>query len=163
MPRLAAVIVSVVTVATGLGAQQPALLRVGGSVAQPLALSVSDFGSMRHQEVSVEQPDQYGIFGGVALIDILSRAGVASGADLDDKDLTKIVLVTGANGQRAAFALAELDRGATDRVILVADSKDGKPLPRDAAPYQLVAPGEKRPGRWVRQIIAIDVFDLGSQ
>jgi Oxidoreductase molybdopterin binding domain len=117
---------------------------------------------MRHQQVSVEADDQNGVFAGVALVDLLSRAGVPSGDDLENKDLTKIVLVTGADGHRVAFALAEVDRGFTDRVILVADSKDGKPLPADAAPYQLVVPGEKRPGRWVRRIIAIDVVDPGA-
>jgi hypothetical protein len=114
---------------------------------------------MRHQQVVVEQPDQNGVFGGVALLDLLARAGVPSGDDLEDTDFTKIVLVTGADDHRAASALAELDSGFTDRVVLVADSKDGKPLPEGLGPYQLVVPAEKRPGRWVRQIIAIDVFD----
>jgi hypothetical protein len=163
MPRLALVLLIVAAFATGPGAQQTSLLRIGGAVARPLALSASDFGSMRHQQVSVEADDENGVFGGVALIDLLSRAGVPSGNDLEDTDLTKIVLITGADGHRAAFALAELDSGFTDRVILVADSKDGKPLTKEAAPYQLVVPGEKRPGRWVRHIIAIDVFDPGRQ
>jgi hypothetical protein len=161
-PRLALLLLILATFATGLRAQQTSLLRVGGAVARPLALSASDFGAMRHQQVSVEADDQNGVFAGVALVDLLSRAGVPSGNDLENKDLTKIVLVTGADGHRVAFALAEIDGGFTDRVILVADSKDGKPLPADAAPYQLVVPGEKRPGRWVRRIIAIDVVDPGA-
>ena len=110
---------------------------------------------MRHQAISAEAQDQKGAFGGVALIDLLARAGVPSGDDLEDKDLTKIVLVTGADGYQVSFALAELDSAFTDRVVLVADSKDGKPLPANAAPYQIVVPGEKRPARWVRQVISM--------
>jgi DMSO/TMAO reductase YedYZ molybdopterin-dependent catalytic subunit len=148
--------------APGFGAQQTTL-QIGGAVSRPLTLSAADFGSMRHQEVFADAHDQKGVFAGVALIDLLTRAGVPSGDDLEDMDLTKFVLVTGANGYQVSFALAELDSGFTDRVVLVADSKDGKPLPVDAAPYQLVVPGEKRTARWVRQVIAIDVFDPGRR
>ena len=84
MPRLALLLLTVAAVATNLGAQR-VTLRIGGAVAQPLALSQADFGSMRHQAISAEAQDQKGAFGGVALIDLLARAGVPSGDDLEEK------------------------------------------------------------------------------
>jgi hypothetical protein len=39
------------------------------------------------------------------------------------------VVVEGIDGYRAVCALAELDPELTDRVILLADTKDGQPLP----------------------------------
>jgi hypothetical protein len=45
----------------------------------------------------------------------------------------------------------------TDHVILLADTKDGQPLPPREGPFRIVVPGEKRPARWVRQVTALEV------
>jgi hypothetical protein len=72
--------------------------------------------------------------------------------------LTRYVVVTGADGYRVVFALAELDAAFTGRAVILADSRDGGALPPNAAPFQLIVPGEKRPARWVRQVVAIEVL-----
>ncbi len=162
IPRLMLSLVTFAALPVNVAAQ-PAVLRVGGAVSQRLALSQADFGNMRHQAITVEDSDQNGVYGGVALMDLVVRAGLPSGDDLENKDLTKCVIVTGADGDQVTFSLAELDAGFTDRVVLIADTKDGKPLAGDAAPYQIVVPGEKRRSRWVRRVIAIDVFDPGRR
>ena len=51
----------------------------------------------------------------------------------------------------------EFDAQFTDRVAILADRKDGAPLAGNAAPFQLVITGEKRPARWVRQVTSIDL------
>ena len=43
-----------------------------------------------------------------------------------------------------------------DGTVLVADSLDGKPL-ADDGPLKLIATGEKRPARWVRNLVSIRV------
>jgi hypothetical protein len=40
---------------------------------------------------------------------------------------------------------------------MVADAMDGKPIAEDG-PLKLVATGEKRPARWVRNLVAIRVM-----
>ena len=45
----------------------------------------------------------------------------------------------------------------TDRVILLADVKDGQPLPPREGPFRIIVPGEKRPARWVRQVRVVTV------
>ena len=67
------------------------------------------------------------------------------------------VLVGATDGYRAAFSLAELEPELTDRVILLADTKDGQPLPSREGPFRIIVPGEKRPARWVRQVNTVTV------
>ena len=67
------------------------------------------------------------------------------------------VLVEATDGYRAAFSLAEFDPELTDRVILLADTKDSQPLPLREGPFRIIVPGEKRPARWVRQVKAVTV------
>ena len=55
------------------------------------------------------------------------------------------VLVEATDGYRAVFSLAELDPELTDRVILLADTKDSQPLPPREGPFRIIVPGEKRP------------------
>jgi hypothetical protein len=45
----------------------------------------------------------------------------------------------------------------TDRVVLLADTKDGQPLPTREGPFRIIVPDEKRPARWVRQVRAVTV------
>jgi len=67
------------------------------------------------------------------------------------------VLIEAADGYRAAFALAELDPELTDRIILLADTKDGQPLPPGEGSFRVIVAGEKRPARWVRQVRVVTV------
>ena len=65
--------------------------------------------------------------------------------------------MTATDGYRAVFALAELDAGLTDKVILLADARDGKPLEPKYGPFQIIIPDEKHRVRWVRNVREIDV------
>jgi hypothetical protein len=67
------------------------------------------------------------------------------------------LVVEAADGYRAVFALPELDPLFTDRVILLADRRDGKSLSEREGPLRIIVPGEKRPARWVRQVVALKV------
>ena len=51
-----------------------------------------------------------------------------------------------------------LDAASLARMLLV-DTLDGAPLGTADGPFRLVAPAEKRPGRWVRQVTRIDVLE----
>ena len=62
------------------------------------------------------------------------------------------LLVEAADGYRVVFALPELDPAFTERVVLLADHRDGQPLTPAEGPLRLVVPDEKRQARWVRQV-----------
>ena len=68
------------------------------------------------------------------------------------------VLVKARDGYAAVFALPEFDPGFTDRVILLADRRQGHALGVVEGPFRLIVPGEKRHARWVRQVTEIDLM-----
>jgi hypothetical protein len=140
---------------------QQAVLKVTG-VPHPLVLTREDLGKMPRQHLKASAHGETGVYEGVAVREILTRAGVPADDALRGADLAKAVVVAGADGYRVAFGLAEFDPGFTDRVSILADTKDGQPLSGNAAPYQLILADEKRPARWVRQVVTIEVVGVGS-
>jgi hypothetical protein len=87
----------------------------------------------------------------------LRLAGVPFGEGLRGKNLALYLIVEAADGYQAIFALPELDPAFTDRIILLADHKDGNSLSISEGPLRIVAPDEKRHARWVRQVIALTI------
>ncbi|MGE3541290.1 MAG: hypothetical protein AB7N91_28130 [Candidatus Tectimicrobiota bacterium] len=61
-------------------------------------------------------------------------------------------MIEAADGYRVVFALPELDPAFTERLVLLAEQRDGQPLAATEGPLRLVVPGEKRQARWVRQV-----------
>lgn len=84
-----------------------------------------------------------------------SRAELAKrlGERLRGARLAEYVLIGAADGYRVVFVLPELDPAFADRVVLLADRRNGQPLSTDEAPFMVVVPGEKRHSRWIRQVI----------
>jgi hypothetical protein len=140
---------------------EQAVVKVTG-VPHPLVLAREDLAKMPRQPLKVSAHGETGVYEGVSMREILSRAGVPAGDALRGADLAKAVVVAGADGYRVAFSLAEFDPGFTDRVSILAETKDGQPLSGNAAPYQLILADEKRPARWVRQVVTIDVVGVGA-
>lgn len=96
-------------------------------------------------------------FSGVALRDIFKEAGVTTGRQLRGENMVKYVLVTCADNYRVVFSLAELDSSFTDRVVILADQMEGKPLPAGVGPFRIIVPGEKKPARNCFQVTGIAV------
>jgi hypothetical protein len=71
--------------------------------------------------------------------------------------VTTTVLVEAADGYQAVFSLAELRPELTDRVILLADTKDGQPLRPHEGPFRIIVCGKKRLARWVCQVKVMTV------
>jgi DMSO/TMAO reductase YedYZ molybdopterin-dependent catalytic subunit len=143
---------------TSARTESSVVLEVGGEVPHPLSLSSAEFAKLPRQSVRATGHD--GVesqFEGVALSEILSRAGVPSGRELRGKAVALYLLVEASDGYRAVFALAELDSSFTDRVILLADRRAGQPLNAHDGPLQIIVPGEKKHARWVRQVIRLKI------
>jgi hypothetical protein len=47
--------------------------------------------------------------------------------------------------------------------VIRADTRDGKTLDAHEGLFRIVAPSEKRPGRWVRQVNRIEVRFTAAQ
>ncbi len=92
---------------------------------------------------------------GVSLIDLLTPLGVP--AKPHGKDFVLYLVAEGSDGYQVAYSVAEVNPDVQDVTVIVADSLDGKPL-ADKGPFQLVATGQKRPARWVRNLVAVRVL-----
>jgi DMSO/TMAO reductase YedYZ molybdopterin-dependent catalytic subunit len=143
-------------------AQQPsaaqATVKVLGEVLNPLTLSATDLAAMPRTTVSAR--DKQGIshsFSGVAVSEIFNKAGVTTGKQLRGENLAKYLLVTCADGYQVVFSLAELDSAFTDRVVILADQEEGKPLPASTGPFRLIVPGEKKPARNCFQVTTMSI------
>jgi len=135
-----------------------AVVKVSGEVLTPLTLSLTDLATMPRTEVSAK--DKQGAshtFSGVALAEIFKKAGVTTGKQLRGENLAKYVLVTCADNYQIVFSLAELDSSFTDRVVILADQMEGKPLPAGVGPFRIIVPGEKKPARNCFQVTAIAI------
>jgi len=97
---------------------------------------------------------------GVAVRAVLESAGVPLGDALRGKALARVVIATAVDGYQVAYAIAEVDTAFTDHTILLADTRNGKPLLPDSGPLQIVVPQDKRAARWIRQVTTLEVRQL---
>jgi DMSO/TMAO reductase YedYZ molybdopterin-dependent catalytic subunit len=133
-------------------------LRIDGVVDQPLTLHASDLATLPRQTLQVRDHEgRERVFEGVALVELLQRAGVPLGQDLRGDRMVTYVVVGAADGYRVVLALPEIDPAFSDRLILLADRRDQQPLPPQEGPLRLIVPGDKRQARWVRQVTSVTV------
>lgn len=146
-------------------APRAAELKVSGAVSTPLTLTVADLKAMPRKTLTVVNPHEKKTekYEGVALQEILRKAGVPQGDALRGPAMATYVLAEAADGYRVVFSLAELDAGIADSEVIVADTLDGTPLGEKLGPFRLVAPHEKRPARWVRMLRSIIVARATAQ
>jgi hypothetical protein len=118
-------------------------------------VTAAQIASAPHVTVDVKDHDTPAQFEGVPLAALLSSAGIQLGDKLRGPRMTEVLLVEAADGYKVVFALAELDPAFATREIILADKRDGKLLDAKEGPLRIVAPGDKRPARWVRQVTVL--------
>ena len=124
-------------------------------------LSAVDFAKLPVVEIEAIDHGQLHCYRGIAVRDVPALVGVPLGDDkLRGPNLALAVRVRAADGYVAAFGLAEFNPAFREHDILLVDTQDGKPLPDSAGPVRFVCPGDKRGGRWVRQVISMEVISL---
>ena len=134
------------------------LLSINGEVERTLKLTAADLAKLPRQTVRAKDHDgKEATFEGMELGEVLKLAGVQFGEHMKGKSLALFLTVDAADNYRAVFALPELDHAFTDRVILLADKRDGKPLAASEGPLRIVVPDEKRQARWVRQVSILTI------
>jgi hypothetical protein len=89
---------------------------------------------------------------------VLDSAGVTLGKALRGENLVKYVLVTAADNYQVVYALPEIDPEFTSNTVLLATHVDGSLLPKGEGPFRLVNPADKRPARWIREIVSIRIL-----
>jgi hypothetical protein len=100
-------------------------------------------------------------YSGVTLQSLLhSRFYAPMGDRLRGPAMAFAVRATGADGYQVVFSLAELDEAFGKLQVLVVDTQDGMPLSSDDGPVRLVVPSDQRAGRWLRQLVRLEVLEL---
>lgn len=142
-----------------LHAQTPALT-VSGDLAG-LTLSASDLAQMPRETVKTAGPNgTQVVWEGVALREILIKAGAPAGGSLRGKALASYILAKASDGYEVAFTMGELDPQFGAATILVADRRDGKALDADQGPLRIVCPGDKEGARSVRMLQSLEFVRL---
>jgi len=125
-----------------------------------VVLPRSDIEALPHIKVTTGGSAASATFEGVTLKAVLEKAGVGFGEALRGKRLASCLLVEASDGYQVVIALPEIDPAFTDKQVVLAFLKDGKPLDDKEGPYRIVIPDEKRMARWVRQVTALKVVDV---
>ena len=137
------------------------LLITGDANHAPLNLSLAEIRALPHVDVKVHNghTNTDETYSGVPLVVLLAKVDAPLGENLRGKALTNYVVVTGSDGYSVLLSLAEVDPMFHDGQIVVADSRDGQPL-TTSGPYQLIVSEDKRPARWVRNLVSIAVQSI---
>lgn len=147
--------VALLLFAPALSAQTLQVVNADGKTS---TLTAGQIAGMPHVTVSVRDHDTPTEFDGVPLSALLSLVGIPLGASLHGPRLTEALLAEAADGYKVVFALAEFDPDFASREIILADKRDGKPLAPKEGPFRIVAPGDKRPARWIREVTALRII-----
>jgi DMSO/TMAO reductase YedYZ molybdopterin-dependent catalytic subunit len=156
---------ALILLASLVWAQAPpaAVLAIQGDIASPLSLTAEDFAKLPRETASVPAPDGSKIvYEGVTLRTLLQKAGAPFGKQLRAKVLTTYVLAKAMDGYQVMFTLGELDPDFGNETILVADKRDGKPLPDKQGPFRLVCPNDHEGARSVRMLETLELVRLSK-
>jgi len=145
-----------VMLATVSAAQDRALTIRSGE--HTVILAPAELAGMPVSKLTIDEGEKHE-FEGVALVELLKRAGVTFGQTLRGPRLATYLVATGADGYRVVIALPEIDpEFCRHPGALVALEQDGQRLSARDGPLQLVLPGDKRHARWVRGLISLEVL-----
>jgi hypothetical protein len=121
-------------------------------------ITAAQLEKLPHVTVDTLDHDKPARFEGAPMSAVLSMAGVQLGDTMRGSRLSEVLLAEAADGYKVAFALAEFDAAFTAREIILADKRDGKLLDAKEGPFRIIAPGDKRPARWIRQVTTLRVI-----
>lgn len=139
---------------------------IGGLVNAPRSITLADLKAMPSREVKVTYTSGSGAslktnthtFKGVLLFDLLSAAKPRFNAAAKNDPIRWFVRASALDNYVAVFGWGELDPEFGNKGVLVAYEQDGQPLPEKSGAVQLVVPGDGKGGRYVSNLISLQVF-----
>src|SRR6187402_3096524 len=129
-------VLTLVMVAGVAAQQKPASLRIEGLVDKPGTFDAKSFGGLKRITLKVDDHGEPAVYEGVSLTEVLALAGAPVGERMRGAQLSLVVVAKAADDYVVTYSHAELDPGFTDRVSILADRRDGKPLAENAAPFR---------------------------
>ncbi len=141
-------------------ANSSAVLTVSGDLPMQLKLTLADLAAMPQQTVKVDGANGSNSYEGVSLFEILKKAGAPNGGSLRGASLASYVLAKASDGYQVAFTLGEIDPSFGNTLILVADHRDGAPLPGNQGSLRLIVPNDHEGARSVRMLETLEFVRL---
>lgn len=122
-------------------------------------LKPADLRTMPRTTVTVhnEHANAQETYTGVRVSDLLLKMGAPLGKDLRGAALSTYLLASGSDGYEVVLAIAEVDPTFHSGEVIVADTMNDAPLDPKSGPFKLVVTEDKRPARWVRNLVSIDL------
>lgn len=146
---------------TAVRVQTEALTLTNAATRQAVRMTLEDIRAMEQVTITVHNThanaDQ--TFSGVRLAELLAKLDAPLGGQLRGKAMTTGVVARGSDGYEVLLSLAEIDPAFHSGDVIVADALDGKPIEK-SGPLQLVVSEDKRPARWVRNLVSISLVDV---
>ncbi len=153
-------LVATVFPAGALAAQTPPAtcrVEIRGDVPSPGTFDLARLRTLPAREVrAADHGKKPAAYAGARVSDVLGLAGVKLGPGPRGAGVRQYLLVTAADGYGVLFSVAELDSALTDREVLFIHTRDGRTLDAEEGPCRIVAPGDKRHARWVRQVTTLE-------
>lgn len=168
--RLAALAMAALLAACGGGDGDDATVRIGGALERPTGVSAAVLAerptvTQKVQFISGNGTQQRSYIG-ADLWTLLSDLGIQVDASARNDVLNRYVLATGTDGYRTVFALGELSPtlGNKGSILAYLENTSGTPAAIDAqdGPFRVTAPGDVRGGRYVSQLVRLEVLPSGS-
>lgn len=146
---------------SGPGGAVPVRFLLTGDLPNPVTVTGDDLATYPQRSVEVQERDgTKAAYEGVALIELLKRAGCPTGGDLKGKALASYVLAVARDGYAVTFTLAELEPAIGGSNVIVANKRDGKPLSSREGPLRIISASDKKPARSVRMLDTLRVVLL---
>jgi DMSO/TMAO reductase YedYZ molybdopterin-dependent catalytic subunit len=147
-------------------AQSEAKLVISGDIPGPLTITAADIAAMPRESIELNDPETAEHEGGkfkyegVALQEVLKKAGIPFGSGVRGKWLAAYVLASAKDGYQVVYSLGELDASFGNERVLIVDKRDGKPLFGYQGPLRLVVAGDKAGARDVRMLEKLEIVRL---
>jgi len=143
-------------------AAAPALTVSFGDPVQEVKLTKEALAKLPRKSIKITEGNgKDAEYEGIPLDEVLKLAKVPMGNELRGRSVAPMVVIADANdGARAVYALAEVEPSFSDKLILLADKRDGQSLNADEGPFRMIIPSDKRHARWLRQVKGLTVKKL---
>ncbi len=125
-------------------------------------LTAADVSKLPRVKLKVKVHEADAEFEGCLLSDALKSCGIKFGDDLKGRRAATVAILDATDNYRTVIPLLEIDSKTTDKQVVIADHRDGKPLDPKEGPFRLVIPDDKRPIRWIRMLRTIRVINLND-
>lgn len=99
-------------------------------------------------------------YGGAHIYSLLARAGIRLDPKWHEDFLSKVIVATSADGNVVVLAGGELEPRFMDGPAILATTREGAPLADDASDeggVRLVVPWDRKPGRWSKRIVSLEL------